>query len=78
MVEKFLKWLKKIQGAESVILVADTLGKHGRCIPQNMLNKYNAGLLKCCDGILINFEWTLGKSRIFQKLVGTQSPKSRF
>lgn len=55
---RFIKWLKKTQGNDSIILVSDTINKHGRNIPQNELNKHNSKLFKCADGILINFGWS--------------------
>ena len=45
--EKFLKWLKKTQGSENIILLSDTLNKNGRFQPQNELNKHNSSCLKC-------------------------------
>ena len=50
--EKFLKWLKKTQGSENIILLSDTLNKNGRFQPQNELNKHNTSCLKCIGKLL--------------------------
>ena len=43
---------------KNIILISDTMNKGGRNIPQNELNKQNVSLLKCVDGILIDFGWS--------------------